>query len=70
VVIELCQELKIPTAEKNITPELLSQTDGAFLTSVAIEVREVSRVNERDLPRSPISQILRDAYSEYVKGAN
>jgi len=70
LVLELCRKLKIATAEKNITPELLPQTDGAFLTSVAIEVREVVRVDEHDLPGSPITQTLREAYSRYVEGAN
>jgi len=70
LVLELCENLKIPTTEKNIKPELLPKTDGAFLTSVAIEVREVSRVDGHDLPSSSITRILRDAYSEYVKGAN
>ena len=62
LVLELCRELKIAIAEKNITPELLPQADGVFLTSVAIEVREVSRLDGHDLPRSPITQMLRDAY--------
>jgi branched-subunit amino acid aminotransferase/4-amino-4-deoxychorismate lyase len=70
LVLELCENLKIPTNEKNIKPESLPKVDGAFLTSVAIEIREVSRIDEHDLPRSPITQSLRDAYSEYVKGAN
>lgn len=70
LVLDLCGKLKIPTAEKNITAESLPKVDGAFLTSVAIEVREVSRVDEHDLPRSPITQMLRDAYSKYVEGAN
>ncbi|MEO5802456.1 MAG: aminotransferase class IV [Verrucomicrobiota bacterium] len=70
LVLELCDKLKIPVAQKNITPALLPQTEGAFLTSVAIEVREVSRVDEYDLRRSLITQMLRDAYLKYVEGAN
>jgi branched-subunit amino acid aminotransferase/4-amino-4-deoxychorismate lyase len=62
--------LKIATAQKNIAPEMLRRCDGAFLTSIAIEVREVSRVDEHDLPRSPITQMLRDAYCRYVESAN
>jgi branched-chain amino acid aminotransferase len=70
LILELCEKLKILTEEKNITSQLLSQTKGAFLTSVAIEVREVSRIDEHDLPRSSITQILRDAYLKYVEGAD
>jgi branched-chain amino acid aminotransferase len=70
IVLELCHELKIPSAEKNISPELLRKADGAFLTSIAVEIREVSRVEGYDLPRSSITQILRDAFLRYVERAN
>jgi branched-chain amino acid aminotransferase len=70
LVLELCKKLEIPTLEKNITPKLLPQTDGAFLTSVAVEVREVSRVDGCNLQRSPITPILGDAYLKYVEGAD
>lgn len=69
VVLKLCEKLNIPTVEKNITPELLPEAHGVFLTSVAIEVREVSHLDEHDLRRSPITQILREAYSKYVKSS-
>jgi len=70
LVLELCERLNISTTEKNITPASLPKADGAFLTSVALEVREVARVDEHDLPRSPITQILRDAFQKYVESAN
>jgi branched-chain amino acid aminotransferase len=70
LVLELCGKSGIPVAEKNIVPELLPRTDGAFLTSVAIEVREVSRVDNHNLRSSLITQRLQDAYLKYVEGAN
>lgn len=70
VVLELCDNLMIPSAEKNIIPALLPRTGGAFLTSIAVEIREVTRIDGMDLPRSAITQMLRDAYLKYVEGAN
>jgi aminodeoxychorismate lyase len=70
VVLELCHELKILSMEKNISPEILRRVDGAFLTSIAVEIREVSQVDGRELPRSPITQILRDAFLKYVESAH
>ena len=70
LVLELCGKLKIPTTQKNITPESLPRAEGIFLTSVTSEVREVSRLDLQDLPRSPITQILRDAYLKYVESSN
>lgn len=70
VVLDLCHGLKILTAEKNIAPEILRKVDAAFLTSIAVEVREVSRVDGRELPGSPITQLLRDAFLKYVESAH
>jgi branched-subunit amino acid aminotransferase/4-amino-4-deoxychorismate lyase len=70
LVLELCRQLKIPTVEKNVTAQMLLESDGVFLTSVAIEVREAARLDGRELRRSPITQRLRDAYLNYAQGAN
>ena len=70
VVLELCNELDISHVEKNTTPELLSQADGVFLTSIAIEVWEVSRSDAHELRRSPITEVLRRAYLNYAKSAD
>ncbi len=70
LVLELCRQLKIPTVEKNVTPQMLVEAEGAFLTSVAIEVREVACLDGHELRRSPITQRLRDAYLNYAQGAN
>ena len=70
VVLELCHQLEISHTEKNITPELLPQVDGLFLTSIAIEVREVSRLDEHELRRSPITEVLRRAYLDYAESAD
>lgn len=69
VVLEICDELKISSAEKNIAPDSLTKMDGAFLTSVAVEIREVIRIDEHDLPRSPLTQKLRAAFLNFVESA-
>ena len=70
VVLELCHQLEISHTEKNITPELLPQVDGFFLTSIAIEVREVSHSDAHELRRSPITEVLRRAYLDYAESAD
>lgn len=70
VVFDLCAELKIAVVEKNIAPDLLPQADGVFLTSIAVEIWEVSRLNADQLRRSPITEVLRTAYLNYAKSAD
>ena len=70
VVLELCSGLNVSTAEKSCAPKSLLQADGVFLTSIAIEVREVSRLDGQELRRSPITETLRRAYLDYVKSAD
>ncbi len=70
LVLELCESLKIQTVEKNVTPQLLPRVDGVFLTSVAIEIREVSHLDGYELRRSPVPQRLQEAYLSYAKAAN
>lgn len=70
VVFDLCAELKLAVMEKNIAPNCLPKTDGVFLTSIAVEIREVSRLNADELRRSPITEVLRNAYSNYAKSAD
>ncbi|MEO7298388.1 MAG: aminotransferase class IV [Verrucomicrobiota bacterium] len=70
MVQALCQKHGLPISEKNIGQQLLLQTDGVFITSVAVEVREVSSLDGRDLARSPLTRILQEAFSDYVKSAH
>jgi len=69
-VLALCSGLKISTEEKSCAPKSLPEADGVFLTSIAIEVREVSRLDGHELRRSPITETLRRAYLDYVKSAD
>lgn len=70
VVLKICERLQIPRSEKDIAPESLLKCEGAFLTSIAVEIREISKVNGHDLPRSPITQMLRDAFLKYVESSH
>ena len=69
-VLNLCRDLKIPSEQKNITPKRLPNADGVFLTSVAVEIREVSHLDGFELRRSPIPRRLREAYLNYAQSAN
>ena len=68
-VIDLCAKLKIASQEKPCAPEQLLQAEGIFLTSIGIEIWEVSHLDGKDLRRSPITEVLRGAYLDYVQSA-
>ncbi|MEO6033883.1 MAG: aminotransferase class IV [Verrucomicrobiota bacterium] len=70
LVLELCAELKIATVEKNISPRRLKESDGAFLTSIAVAVREISQIDLTRLPRSPLTERIAKAYWNYAKRAD
>lgn len=70
VILELCRKLALPVCEKNITPERLQSADGVFLTSIAVGVWVASRLDQRALPQSPLTQTLRDAFLRYVESSN
>ncbi len=70
LILGLCRELAIPAMEKNVPPLLLSGAEGVFLTASGSGVREVSRINEIEFPRSAVTQTLGDVYLKYVEGSD
>lgn len=61
-LLALAAQLGVPTREANIRlPDLLERT-GVFVTSCAIEVMEVSHINNHPIPPAPITQRLRKDY--------
>jgi branched-chain amino acid aminotransferase len=64
-VRELCDELAIPFAFANITPDELRDADEVFLSSTAGGIMPVSRVDDRILGNGrpgPLSTRMRDLY--------
>lgn len=64
-VRELCDELGIPFAFANITPDALRDADEVFLSSTAGGIMPVSRVDDRILGNGrpgPLSTQVRDLY--------
>jgi branched-chain amino acid aminotransferase len=62
VLIEIAKECGIDVRECNLTPQELSDIDGAFLCSTLMEVRGVSRLDERAL-----ATVEHPAYREIVQ---
>ena len=64
-VRELCDELEVPFAFANITPDELRDADEVFLSSTAGGIMPVSRVDDRILGNGrpgPLSTRMRDLY--------
>ncbi len=66
VVLELAQAEGIPVEEGSYRPEALLAADEAFLTNSTWEVRPLTRVDEVELERGPITERLREAFGERV----
>jgi branched-chain amino acid aminotransferase len=65
-VLELCHKLGYPTAERPLLPDELKKADGAFLSLSSLGVIELSEVDGANLPSSPITRALRDAYERQL----
>ena len=66
VVLELAQAEGIPVEEGSYRPDALLAADEAFLTNSTWEVRPLTRVDEVELERGPITGRLREAFAERV----
>ncbi|WP_331236273.1 aminotransferase class IV [Natronorarus salvus] len=66
VVLELAGEEGIPVEEATYRPDDLLTADEAFLTNTTWEVRPLVRVDDRVVERGPITERLREAFSERI----
>jgi len=66
VTLELCQELALPFAEREITPEGLRGAAGAFVTLSSFGVVECRALDGVSLARSSVVEKLRRAYDELL----
>jgi aminodeoxychorismate lyase len=67
VVLELCNELGMPTREISMPPTQLLGMQGAFVSLSSWGIVEVSHLDGRKLQTSPITQKLRAAYQSLLQ---
>ncbi len=67
VVLELCTELNIPSAERTAQPQAIHNCEGAFITVSTMGIVEAISLDDAPLRRSPVVGKLRDAYWELVR---
>ncbi|HEX5221632.1 MAG TPA: aminodeoxychorismate lyase [Verrucomicrobiae bacterium] len=66
VIVELCQQLILPVAEREITAEGLREVSGIFVTLSSLGVVECRELDGVALARSPLVERLCRAYDEQL----
>lgn len=66
VVLEICEALKIPTREANLTPAQLSRAQGVFVSLSSLGVMEAESLDGVSLAGSPLIEKIRGAYWKLV----
>jgi len=66
VTLELCQQLGLPHAERQITPAGLRGASGVFLTLSSLGVVSASHLDSHALAASLVGEKLRRAYDELL----
>jgi aminodeoxychorismate lyase len=62
VVLELCEKLRLPTREANITLDALHKTDGLFLSLSSLGVVPAQTLDGRPLSASNLFPAIKDLY--------
>jgi branched-chain amino acid aminotransferase len=68
VTLELCQQLGLPFAERQITADQLRRVNGIFLTLSSLGVVAAHELDGTRLPDAPIVSKLRRAYEQLLTG--
>lgn len=66
VTLELCQQLGLPFAERQITPDGLRSASGVFLTLSSVGVVEAKELDGIRLTSTPLVAELREAYQRLL----
>ena len=66
VTVELCQQLALPFAEREIIPERLREMSGTFVTLSSFGVVECGTLDGSALAHSPMVEKLRRAYDDLL----
>jgi aminodeoxychorismate lyase len=67
VTFELCDNLKLPRRESNITREKLADCDGLFLSLSSFGIVEAIQLDGQPLRQSPVTARLAQAYHRLVE---
>jgi aminodeoxychorismate lyase len=62
IVLQICQELRLPCQQLGISPKALLQMDGAFLSLSSLGVVEALTLDRQPLQQSALTATIRDAY--------
>lgn len=66
VVLEICQNLGLPTNKRVIKPEALRQGDGIFVTQSAYGVIVITEFNGERVAQSPLVERIHQTYCEML----
>ena len=66
-ILEICAAAHVTTAERPITPSEVRSSQGAFLSVSTMGIVEAISLDGAELPRTPLTAKLRDAYMELVR---
>jgi branched-subunit amino acid aminotransferase/4-amino-4-deoxychorismate lyase len=66
VVLEICQNLGLPTNKRVIKPEALRQGDGIFLTQSAQGIIAITEFNGERVAQSPLVERIHQTYCEML----
>ncbi len=69
LVVELCEQLRIPVREATVTPKDLLRAQGVFLSLSSIGIAEAESLDGIQLGRSPVTANLRTAYLDLLNQA-
>lgn len=64
MVLEICEKLGSPSAQKTTTPAKLIQSEGVFLSLSSLGIVEAVTLDGQKLQRSDLVKRIRDAYNE------
>jgi aminodeoxychorismate lyase len=64
MVLEICEKLSIPSAQKTTTPAKLIQSEGVFLSLSSLGIVEAATLDGQKLQRSDLVKQIQDAYNE------
>ena len=67
VILELCPSVGLGCEEKSISPNLLCEAEGVFVTLTTAEIVEVMSLDGVALKQSPIPGQLREAYHRQIR---
>ena len=67
VVLELCDKLALPVREATVTPKVLREAEGVFLTLSTLGVKTAAELDGVPLGQSPLAEKLHHAYGELLK---